>query len=209
MKTLLKLFVFSMMVNTAHAAIIEANYTFDGTNLALASGTDVFNGDFKVGDTLKLSFSAVGDVAYWDFSGSNSLSFSGFDLGFSEKGLRAIDGYYRFYYDDQLVNQSYYYTVIDDYRNGPYSLSVRNIDFVDKFSVDYQLFSSTAINDIIAPIDTYSDDWNIFNTFRGIRNAVPFVSDQTTVVTEPSSLVLVIFCLFFILYNSKNKRLIN
>jgi len=190
MKILVIFFTLSLFVSSAHSGIIQANYTFDGTNFILESGDDIFSVDYRVGDTLKLTISALGEDSYWDFSEQKTQSFNGFDLGFTESGYRGIDGMYRFFYDDELLINSYFYTTLDDYRNGPYSLSVRDIDFVDQFSIDYRFLSSWDGANMLAPFDAYSDNWSIWNTFGVANSRVPFVNGQSTQVPEPAPFIL-------------------
>lgn len=195
MKALIIFFTLALFVSSAHSAIIQADYTFDGTNFTLTSGDDIFGVDYREGDTLKLTISALGDDAYWDFSNQTTRSFSGFDLGFMESGYRGIDGMYRFFYNDEMLVNSYFYTTLDDYRGGPYSLSVRNIDFVDQFSIDYRFLSSWDGANVLAPFGTYSDNWFIWNTFSVANSRVPFVNGQSTQVSEPVPFVLALLSL--------------
>ena len=55
MKSLIQAFVLSLFFSTANATLIEANYTFNGTEFTLESGQDVFNMDYQEGDTLRLT----------------------------------------------------------------------------------------------------------------------------------------------------------
>lgn len=197
MKSLIQVFVLSLFFSSAQATLIEANYAFDGTEFTLENGQDVFNMNYQEGDTLRLTISASGEGSYWDFSGHSTRSFDGFDLAFSESNYRGIDGMYRFYFEDSLLNESYFYTTLDDNRGGPYSLSVRNIDFVDKFSIDYRLLDSSATSNQLAPIDAISANWSIWNTFGGFNNRVSFINGQSVSVSEPPTLA--ILCAIFLL----------
>ena len=113
---------------------------------------------------------------------------------------------YRFYFEDSLINESYFYTTLDDYRGGPYSLSVRNVDFVDKFSIDYRLLDSSATSNQLAPIDAFSANWSIWNTFGGFNGRVPFINGQSTSVPEPTSLALLILSLLGLASTKLRKR---
>jgi hypothetical protein len=207
MKTTVIFFALCLFISSAHSAIIQANYTFDGSNFILESGDDIFTVDYQVGDTLQLTISALGEDAYWDFSEQEALSFRGFDLGFTESGYRGIDGMYRFFYDDELLVNSYFYTTLDDYHNGPYALSVRDIDFVDQFSIDYRFLSSWDGANVLASFDTYSDIWSIWNTFGVANSRVPFVNSQSTPVSEPASLLLILLSLLTMIGLKRRKTL--
>lgn len=206
MRKLIKVILLSFICSTTKAAIIEANYSFDGTNFTLENGVDVFNINYQVGDKLRLTLTAAEEGSYWDFSNHKTRSFDGFDLGFTESSYRAIDGMYYFYFDNALINKSYFYTTLDDYRGGPYSLSVRNIDYVSAFSIDYNFLNSSATTNQLAPLDTISADWSIWNTFGSVNNRVPYVQDNAISVPEPSSWTLLLASLFGVArFNYKNR----
>ncbi|MFD2165112.1 hypothetical protein ACFSJY_02450 [Thalassotalea euphylliae] len=205
MKTLIQLFILSLAINNAHAGLIEANYSFDGTNLTLESGEDIRNTNFNVGDTLTLSFSAGHEGSYWDFSGINDRSYEGFDLVFDEYANRQIDGHFYYYYDDALVRSSYYYVWDDGFRGGPYSTNVIPVDFVDMFKIEYTFFSSTAASDFIT---TSSNVWSIWDTFGVSNFSVPYVNNQTVDVEEPGTLALfALSVLGFAGFNAKRKAM--
>lgn len=201
MKTLIQLFIISLFFNQAQATLIQADYSFDGTNLSLESGEEIRNTNFNVGDIITLTFSANGNNSYWDFSDINDRSFEGFDLVFSEYANRQMDGHFYFYYDGALVDSSYYYVWNDSYLGGPEVIDVKTLGFVDTFKIKYKFFSSTAASDFIT---TSSSDRSIWNTLGGGNDRVTFVNDQAISVSEPSSLALV-FLSFIGLFFVKRK----
>lgn len=208
MKLFIRIILLAFLHNTAHAAIIEANYSFDGNNFTLENGVDVFNIDYQIGDTLRLTLSAAEEGSYWDFSKHKTHSFDGFDLGFTESAYRGIDGMYYFYFDNTLINQSYFYTTLDDYRGGPYSLSVRSINQVSAFSINYRLLDSSATTNQLAALGNVSADWSIWNTFGSVNDRVAYIKNNTISVPEPSSFALFLLSILTIVsFNVKSKRL--
>jgi hypothetical protein len=206
MRAFITIIVLSLVCTAGRTAIIEANYSFDGTNFNLENGVDVFNIDYQIGDTLKLTLTAADDGSYWDFSKHKTQSFYGFDLGFTESSYRAIDGMYYFYFDNTLINKSYFYTTLDDYRGGPYALSVLNIDYVSAFSIEYRFLDSSAITNQLAAFNTFDANWSIWNTFGSVNNRVPYIQNNVTSVPEPSSWVLLLAGLFCITWFSHKNR---
>lgn len=196
MKTLLQVLFLLFVTANAQASLIKADFSFDGTNLTQESGEDIFNIDFDIGDTLRLTFTAQGEGSYWDFSNKTTQSFDAFDLGFVDEGYRGIDGYYYFYFEDTLLTKSYYYITETGNRGGPYSLSVRNIDFVDEFSIDYRILDADADTNYLAPFETFSANWSIWDTFGSADGRVPFVNGQATAVSEPTTFAFVLLSMF-------------
>ena len=209
MITFIRAILLSFVCTATQATIIEANYSFDGTDFNLESGVDVFDIDYQVGDTLRLTLTAAEEGEYWDFSKHSTRSFDGFDLGFTESGYRAIDGMYYFYFDNQLINKSYFYTTLDDYRGGPYSLSVRSIDYISAFSIDYRILDSAATTNKLAAFNAVNADWSIWNTFGSVNNRIPYIQNNATSVPEPSSWILLLVSLFGITRVRYKNRPIN
>lgn len=193
MNTLIQLFILSLVFNTAHAGLIEANYSFDGTNLTLESGEEIRDTEFTLGDTITLTFSASNDDSYWDFSDIDDRGFEGFDLFFTESASRQTDGHFYFYNDGTLVKSSWYYIWDEGYNAGPYSMSVNDLGIVDTFKIEYRMYDSTATSDIIT---TSSSNWSIWNTFGGGNDRVPFVNGQAVSVPEPTTLAMLALSIF-------------
>ncbi|MAG76389.1 MAG: hypothetical protein CL811_06465 [Colwelliaceae bacterium] len=196
MKKIIQILFLVVFTTNASAGLIEADFSFDGTNLTQETGENIFNIDFKIGDTLRLTFTAQGEGSYWDFSNEKTRSFDAFDLGFVDEGYRGIDGYYYFYFEDALLTKSYYYITETGNRGGPYSLSVRNINFVDEFSIDYRFLDADADTNYLAPFETFSANWSIWDTFGSADGRVPFLNGQATAVSEPTTFAFVLLSMF-------------
>ena len=206
MKTLLQILCLLLIASPVKANLIEAEFSFDGTNLTLENGEDIFSIDFNLYDTLRLTFTAQGEGSYWDFSSKTTYSFDAFDLGFVDEGYRGIDGYYYFYFEDTLLTKSYYYITETGNRGGPYSLSVKDIDFVDEFSIDYRFLDSDADSNYLASFETFSATWSIWDTFGSADGRVPFVNGQATTVSEPTPFIFVLLSMLGLLYARWRKQ---
>lgn len=183
--------------STAFATVYQSNYQFDGTAMHLDSGVALFGLDLAVGDTVNLSYKAVGQASYWDFSAVGSTFAS--NLGFTYPdscGTRSSSGAYKAEMNGTTVLSSLSYSSV--YQScihmGPDTINWTGVSKVDDFSISYNMLSSTAQNNIIGIYSTPAP-WQIWDLFEGNLTA-RFVSDGTTYVAsqnqvpEPTTMAL-------------------
>lgn len=181
--------------NAALATVYQSNYQFDGT-MHLDSGVNLFGLSLAVGDTVNLSYKAVGSASYWNFSGVGSTFAS--NLGFTYPascGTRSSSGAYNAKLNGATVLSSTYNVPSQSCIHlGPDNINWTGVSQVDEFSISYTMLSSNAPNNVIG---SYSNpaDWQIWDLFEGDMNA-HFVSDGTQYavgqneVPEPVSIAL-------------------
>lgn len=182
--------------STAFATVYQSNYQFDGTTMHLDSGVDLFGLSLAVGDTVDLSYKAVGSASYWNFSGVGSTFAS--NLGFQYPGScgnRSSSGSYNASINGATVlSASYNVPGQSCIHLGPDYINWTGVSQVDEFSISYNMLSSTASNNVIG-IYSNPSSWQIWDLFEGDLNAT-FVSDGTQYVAnqnqipEPMSLAL-------------------
>ncbi|NTS77116.1 hypothetical protein HR060_09545 [Catenovulum sp. SM1970] len=66
--------------------------------------------------------------------------YQAFDLAFLQAAVRAMDGYCRFYYQNQLLTNRYYYSWTDCYNASQDRLNVRNIGLADILESFFWMF---------------------------------------------------------------------
>lgn len=182
--------------SASFATVYQSNYQFDGTGMYLDSGVDLFGLHLAVGDTVNLSYKAVGAASYWDFSAVGNTFAS--NLGFTYPdscGTRSSSGAYSAKMNGATVRSSSYSVGGQSCIHlGPNFIDWTGVSQIDDFSISYNMLSSSAPNNIIG---IYSDpaSWQIWDLFEGDLSA-RFVSDGTKYaanqnqVSEPISIAL-------------------
>lgn len=146
---------------------------------------------------MNLSYKAVGQASYWDFSAVGSTFAS--NLGFTYPascGTRSSSGAYKAEMNGATVLSSLSYSAAGQscIHMGPNYINWTGVSKVDDFSISYHMLSSTANNNIIGIYSTPAS-WQIWDLFEGNLSA-RFVSDGTTYVAsqnqvpEPTTMAL-------------------
>jgi len=199
-KTIVLAIACSLGSTASFATVYQSNYQFDGTTMHLDSGVNLFSLTLAVGDTVNLSYKAVGSASYWDFSAVGSTFAS--NLGFTYPdscATRSSSGAYSAKLNGATVLSSTY-SVPDQscIHLGPNTIDWTGVSQVDDFSISYNMLSSSGPN----TIGSFSDpaEWQIWDLFEGDLTA-RFVSDGTIYaptenpvpnsVPEPVSIALV------------------
>jgi hypothetical protein len=198
MKAFYLLVLCGFFISKSEAAIIQANFEYDGVELRLTNDVDIFTNEFEVNDTLRLTFSAKDDGTYWDLSDNQDRSYMAFDIGFLVSGGRHIDGSYYFAYQgDTVYSVNYYYIADTTVNGGPFSVNARAVDRFDFFSIDYNLLNSSATNDFLQHFNDFNASWSIWDTLGTSDRSIPFITGDTIsgVLSAPSSLYLCGFSL--------------
>ena len=186
------LFASTLFVGTANASIINVDYLFDGTSLTSVHGNELIGTSLSVGDTLNLSYRAVGEDSYWDFS---SIYREGnVNLGFeypNSCGRRSTHGSYNASLNGvSLLSNNYSRSYQSCIHAGPHAINFSSVSMLDEFSISYVLDSSSALENIVG---AYRDStwWQIWELFDGSKASFTYVPDaQATSVAEPTSLAL-------------------
>ncbi len=196
MKTKALAFIVAGLLSSSasFATIYNSNYQFDGTTMHLDSGVDLFGLSLAVGDTVNLSYKAVGSASYWDFSSVGSTFAS--NLGFTYPdscGNRSSSGAYSASTNGTTVlSASYNVPGQSCIHLGPDNINWTGVSTVDEFSISYNMLSSTAPNNVIG-IYSNPASWQIWDLFEGDL-AASFKWDGTKYaahqVPEPMSITL-------------------
>ena len=181
--------------SASFATVYQSDYRFDGT-MHLDSGVNLFGLSLAVGDTVNLSYKAVGSASYWDFSTVGSTFAS--NLGFTYPascGTRSSSGAYNAKLNGATVLSSSYNVPSQSCIHlGPDNINWAGVPQVDEFTISYTMLSSSASNNVIG-IYSNPAPWQIWDLFEGDLNA-HFVSDGTQYaqgqneVPEPMSIAL-------------------
>lgn len=183
--------------SASFATVYQSNYQFDGTTMHLDSGVALFGLSLAVGDTVNLSYKAVGSASYWDFSAVGSTFAS--NLGFEYPGscgTRSSSGAYSASINGgTLLSTAYSSPSQSCIHLGPDTINWAGVSQVDEFSISYNMLSSNSPNNVIG-IYQNPAAWQIWDLFEGDLTA-SFVSDGTQYgtiqnqVPEPMSIALV------------------
>jgi hypothetical protein len=182
--------------STSFATVYQSNYQFDGTTMHLDSGVNLFGLSLAVGDTVNLSYKAVGPASYWDFSAVGSTFASNLGFEYPDScGNRSSSGAYSASINGTTVlSASYSVPGQSCIHLGPNNIDWSGVSQVDEFSISYNMLSSDAPNNVIG-IYTNPASWQIWDLFEGDLTA-SFVSDGTQYganqnqVPEPMSIAL-------------------
>lgn len=182
--------------SASFAAVYQSNYQFDGTTMHLDSGVNLFGLSLAVGDTVDLSYKAVGAASYWDFTAVGSTFAS--NLGFlypGSCGSRSSSGAYNAKINGATVLSAAYSVPGQSCIHlGPNNIDWTFVSQVDEFSISYNMLSSSAPNNVVG-IYTDPASWQVWDLFEGDLNA-SFVWDGTQYVAnqnqvpEPASIAL-------------------
>jgi hypothetical protein len=183
-----------LCASLSHAVVLNFDYQFDGTSLSLANGTSELLGtSLNVGDTVNLSYSAVGSASYWDFSPIGS-SFST-NLGFeypSSCGTRSSSGAYSAKLNGAtLASSSYSVGSQSCIHLGPNYIDFSSVTMLDEFSISYTMNSSSAIHNVIGDYGS-SASWQVWDLFDGSLTQFNYQPDAPLNVTEPATFALLV-----------------
>lgn len=181
------LILFGAAQDTANAAFISMAYTFDGTNMTLTSGPDLFAQNMSVGDTIELTFKADGSASYWDFSNIGT-AFST-NLGVAQSGTRGTKGSYEAKLNGATVLNNTFYNVPSQsfVHMGPDYVDWSGVTQLDEFTISYELLSSTSLNNNITTYNNAS--WDVNQLFRANVLGAIFVHVSDP-VPEPASIAM-------------------
>lgn len=186
-KTLVLAITCLLSSSASFATVYQSNYQFDGTTMHLDSGVDLFGLSLAVGDTVNLSYKAVGAASYWNFSAVGSTWAS--NLGFTYPnscGTRSSSGAYNAKINGtSVLSSSYSVPGQSCIHLGPENINWTGVSQIDEFSISYNLLSSNAPSNVIG---SYSNPaaWQIWDLFEGDMGA-RFVSDGTQYVANPAA----------------------
>lgn len=190
----------------AQAALIEAEFSFDGTTLTQKSGDNIWGADLEIDaesydfHVLKLTFSAS-EGSYWDFSAINNYR-GGFGFLMTEAASRGTDGPYEFLYNGETVySVNYYYNSEYSDKIGPYSIDMKTVDLFDTFIITYHIRNSIADTNILADLESNLASNTIWST---LTNSSNFVAPSTD-VTEPNTIAIAFLALAGLIIRRKFK----
>lgn len=182
----------TFFVGTASASIINIDYLYDGSSLSSVHGNELIGTELSVGDTLNLSYRAVGNNSYWDFSDISKEW--NVNLNFESQGYcskRSSQGSYSAALNgSNLLSENYSSSSQRCVHAGPNYIDFSSVTQLDEFSISYVLNSSTALENIIG---SYANStwWQVWELFDGSNASFTYVPDNNaTAVSEPGSLAL-------------------
>lgn len=177
-------------VGSVNASIINIEYLYDGTSLSSVHGNELIGTELSVGDTLNLSYKAVGDDSYWDFS--SIYNEGNVNLGFeypSSCGTRSTRGRYSMALNgSNIVSKKYKSSRQSCIHAGPNTIDFSSVTYLDEFSISYKLKDSTAYENIIG---SYANStwWQVWELFDGNGASFTYVpNEKAAAVPEPGSL---------------------
>ena len=177
----------------ANAAIIDIEYSFDGTNMSLTSGPDLFTQNIAVGDVLTLTYTAEGENSYWDFS--NVERVFGGNLGFlaDSSAIRTSKGSYEASLDgESIFGGAYISGPQDEFHLGPNFINYSFVDTLDSFTISYEMLSTTNVLNNIGSFNGEVNDFQVWDLF-GLQvhgASFVFVEEQSSDIPEPSTLAI-------------------
>ena len=178
----------------SNAAILDFEYQYDGSTLNLLNGPGELIGTaIAVGDTVNLTYSALGSASYWDFSAVGSDE-GNVNLGFEYPdscGTRSSHGSFSAFLNGAtLLSDTYSVGSQSCIHLGPNEIDFSSVNMLDAFSISYTMDSSAATENVIG---VYEDDtwWQVWELFGG-DIAFTFVPDEPgpSNVPAPSSIAL-------------------
>ncbi|WP_306522950.1 hypothetical protein [Rheinheimera sp.] len=185
----LTLFAF-VMSGLSHAAVINIEYSYDGSNFKLLTGQELFGTNLAVGDTLNIKYLASGTRSYWDFSNINFSSMV--NLSFANSGCvtRSANGNYQAYMDGrELLNRNYNAQGQTCIHTGPQSIDFREIAAIDVFAVSFTLNKSSQANNVIADYKKSGQNtagwWEMWELFNGNGAKFYYIADLKPQAVPP------------------------
>lgn len=177
----------------ADAALIDIEYSFDGTNMTLINGPDLFAQSIAVGDVLTLTYTAEGASSYWDFSNVGSVF--GNNLGFLSDSFatRSSQGAYEVKLDGvSILSNVYNISSQSSVHLGPNNIDYSSVTSLDSFSISYEMLSTSNVNNNIGSYNGGANSWQVWDLFGLNQHGASFVyvEDQSTSVPEPSTLAI-------------------
>jgi hypothetical protein len=177
----------------ANAVLIDIEYSFDGTDMTIISGPDLFSQSIAVGDVLTLTYTAEGSASYWDFSSVGNTF--GTNLGFlsDSYATRSSQGAYEAKLDGvSILSNAYSVGGQSSVHLGPNYIDYSGVTFLDSFSISYEMLSSTNVNNNIGSYNGGANSWQIWDLFGldQYNASFVYVEDAHTDVPEPSTLAI-------------------
>lgn len=180
------------MISTSNAAVIDIEYSYDGTDMTLSSGPDLFSQTLNAGDVLNLTYTAEGAASYWDFSSVGNIF--GTNLGFLSDscGSRSSQGSYTGMLDGtSMIASSYNIASQSCVHLGPNFIDFSSVSALDSFSISYEMLSSSAPADNIGRYNGSVQRWQIWDLFETSTHDSRFVFVPDNIdVPEPSTLAV-------------------
>lgn len=202
-----------MMSALSQAAIINIEYSYDGSNFKLLTGQELFGTNLAVGDTLNIKYIASGSRSYWDFSNIDFTSMV--NLSFNNSGCvtRSAKGNYQAFSDGrELLNRNFNVQGQTCIHTGPQSIDFRDVSAIDVFAISYTLHKSTKANNVIADYKSGGKDtagwWEVWELFNGNGAKFYYMADlkpaAATPVSEPAPFWLLAVALSSLLWLRRN-----
>ncbi|MGH8854646.1 MAG: hypothetical protein ACREWI_10250 [Telluria sp.] len=173
----------------SNAGVLNFTYQFDGSTLGPAAGSaTLFGTSLQAGDTVNLTYKAVGSTSYWDFSNVRTTTNSA--LGFTYPnscGTRSGNGSFSAALDGASVMSGTFNTVQGCIHGGANNFDFTGVGKLDTFTLSYTMTSSTAPANIIGSYANFTS-WQVWELFDGKRVPFQYIADAAAPanVPEPS-----------------------
>lgn len=190
----------------SNAAVYNFQYLYNGASLTAAPGySEMFGTNLAVGDTVNLTYKAVGSGSYWDFSGVGNAG--NVNLGFTYPdscGSRSSAGAYAASLDGStLLSSSYTVGGQSCIHLGPNFIDFTGISQVDTFEISYTMTASGAANNVIG---SYAPTtwWQVWELFNGTVAGFHYAPDAE--VPEPATLGMLALGIFGLGFASRRRK---
>lgn len=200
MKSLTTFLIAIAFSASAHAAIYDFEYAYNGDSFSQINGSaSIFGTNLSVGDTLNLSLSAAGN-SYWDASGAGKL-FTG-NLAVSGLGFRSTSGDYSLANDGITLKQRSFNKRNQAFVHvGPNITDFRGVDAFDRWDLSLTLNASTSSYNVITKdFFGYIPRWSLFGADQSKK--IEFVKS----VPEPRTFILLLLGFFGIFMARRKSR---